>query len=164
MKKLSSALAFIAGLLVLILVGITTAAVFARYVMGHPLQSTEELSGLLMIWIVFVGAICCEIDDEHLSIDMVVERLSFSSQYLIALVVGLASIGLLVVMAWLGWELTHSAGLKKTQILHISWFWIYIAVVVGAAGSAAVIAVRVWTMLRDRKLPERHSPSANDLS
>ena len=164
MKKLSAALSFIAGLLVLILVGITAAAVFARYVMGQPFQSTEEVSGLLMIWIVFVAAICCEIDDEHLSIDMVVERLSCKWQYVIAIVVGLASVVLLAVMAWLAWELTQSAGLKKTQILRISWFWIYISVVIGAAGMAFAIAVRIWTMLRTRKLPERASLSAHDVS
>jgi TRAP-type C4-dicarboxylate transport system permease small subunit len=164
MKKLSSALSFVAGMLVLILVGITTAAVFARYVMGQPFQSTEEVSGLLMIWIVFVAAICCEIDDEHLSIDMVVERLSCRWQYVIAVAVGLASIALLVVMGWLAWELTQSAGLKKTQILRISWFWIYISVVIGAAGMAFAIGVRIWTMLRTRKLPERASLSAHDVS
>jgi len=164
MKQLSSVLSFVAGLLVLILVGITAAAVFARYVLGHPFQSTEELSGLLMIWIVFLAAICCEIDDEHLSIDMVVQRLSARSRYVVAIVVSAVSIGLLAVMGWLSWELTQSAGLKKTQILKISWFWIYFAVAVGSVGMALAIAARLWRMLRDCRLPARLPTSAHDLS
>ncbi len=164
MKKLSSILSSVAGLLVFALVGFTAVAVFARYVIGQPLQSTEELSGLLMVWIVFLAAISCEIDHEHLSIDMLVERLPGRLQYLIAAAVGCASIALLAAMAWLGWELTQSAGLKKTQILQISWFWIYLAVVVGGVGAAVVTAVRLTGILRRGKLPEGPGPSGQDLS
>lgn len=164
MKKLSSVLSLIAGLLVLVLVGITSAAVFARYVIGQPFQSTEELSGLLMVWIVFLAAIGCEIDREHLSIDLVVGRLGDRSRYVIALMVTLASVGLLIAMGWLAWELTQSAGLKKTQILRISWFWIYLAVAVGALGTAIVMAGRLWTMLRHGKLPEGPGPSPHDIA
>ncbi|WP_417211662.1 TRAP transporter small permease [Antarctobacter sp.] len=164
MKKLSSVLSQASGLLVFALVGITAAAVFARYVIGHPFQWTEEFSGLLMVWIVFLAAISCEIDNDHLSIDMVVEVLSKNLKYVIAVAVALASIGLLLTMSWLGWDLTQSAGLKKTQILRISWFWIYLAVVVGCLGSAVVIAVRLLTMLRNGNLPEGSEPSAHDIS
>lgn len=163
MRQLNWLLSHLSGLLVLALVLLTAAAVFARYVLGAPITYTEELSGLFMIWIIFLGAVCCEIDDEHLTIDMVVNTLPTPLRFAITVAVGLASIGLLLLMAWLSWELAHSAGLKRTQILRISWFWINLAVVVGAAGMALAMAVRLWKILRTGRLPERTPPSPHDI-
>mgnify|MGYP006172839951 CR=1 FL=1 len=57
MKPFFRLLSLAGSLLILTLVVITTAAVVARYALGAPLQWTEEMSGILMIWIVFIGAI-----------------------------------------------------------------------------------------------------------
>ncbi len=143
--KLASGLA---GLLVLALVGITAAAVVARYVLGAPFQWVEEMSGFLMIWIVFLGAIGCEIEDSHLRIDAGTMFLPDAVNRWLTAIVGVVSVGLLGAMAWLGHELALRAALKKTQILRISWYWIDIAVTVGAIAIAAVMLVRVWQALR----------------
>ncbi|MHA6344245.1 TRAP transporter small permease [Roseivivax sp. CAU 1761] len=132
-----------AGLLVLVLVGVTAVSVVARYVFSAPFQWTEEFSGLLMIWIVFLGAIGCEWRNEHLTIDVVTSILPGSAQRRIALAVGLLSLGLLAAMAWLGWDLAQSAVTKRTRLLGISWFWIDLAVVVGAAGIFIVLGRRL---------------------
>ncbi|WP_339109997.1 TRAP transporter small permease [Thioclava sp. GXIMD4216] len=152
MRALFKTLDLVGGLLVAALVTITFAAVIARYALGAPLQWTEEMSGILMIWIVFLGAIGCEIERRHLCIDIVTLLLPERVQKVIASLVALASVVLLGAMAWLSYKLAESAALKKTQILKISWFWLDIAVTVGALGIALVIAYRLlrgWTMERD---------------
>lgn len=143
LTHLSRAISAAAGLLVLTLVAVTAASVVARYVFATPFQWTEEFSGLLMIWIVFLGAIGCEFNREHLTIDTVTALLPARLRNGLALCVGLASLGLLGAMAWLGWELSAAAVTKKTRLLGISWFWIDIAVVVGALGIGLVLAVRL---------------------
>jgi len=127
------------------LVAITFAAVIARYVLGAPFYWTEEVSGFLMIWIVMIGAIACEANQQHLTIDIVERALPLRWRRPLAIVVTLISIALLLFMAWQAWSLGQSAKFKMTQILNVSWFWIDLAVVVGAAGTAAVM---VWRLLR----------------
>ncbi|WP_378949123.1 TRAP transporter small permease [Paracoccus sp. R86501] len=150
MKPLFRLLSGIGGLLVVTLVAITTAAVIARYGLGAPLQWTEEMSGILMIWIVFIGAIGCEVEDSHLTINVVTMMMPEWLRHALTGIVGLVSVGLLGAMGWLGYKLAINAALKKTQILKISWFWLDIAVTVGAAGIAIVMLVRIWRAMRGR--------------
>lgn len=154
MAHLFRATGFVSGLLVLVLVLVTAASVVMRYAFNAPFQWTEEFSGLLMIWIVFIGAIGCEIRGEHLTIDVVTSLLGDRMRQALALAVGIVSLGLLAAMAWLGWELSVSALTKRTRLLGISWFWIDLAVVVGAAGIAGVLLTRVVRALRGRATME----------
>ncbi|QCP84294.1 TRAP transporter small permease [Cereibacter sphaeroides] len=133
------------ALSVAILVVMTAAAVVARYIFGMPIAWTEEVSGLLMIWIVMVGAIACEANRQHLTIDLIEAVLSPRLNRAISAVVGLVSIGLLIFMSWQAWALGQTTAFKKTQILGVSWFWLDLAVVVGAAGTAVVMA---WRLIR----------------
>ena len=150
MKPFFRLLSLAGSLLILTLVVITTAAVVARYAFGAPLQWTEEMSGILMIWIVFIGAIGCEIEDSHLNLDVVTLMLPEWLRRALVVLVGIASVGLLGAMSWLGYELAIKAALKKTQILKVSWFWLDIAVTVGAVGIAIVMLVRVLRVLRGK--------------
>lgn len=130
---------------VAVLVIMTAVAVFARYLLGTPIAWTEEVSGLLMIWIVMIGAIACEANRQHLTIDLLENALKPRLRRVLVIMVTLASIGLLVFMAWQAWALGQSTSFKKTQILGISWFWLDLGVVIGAAGTAFVMA---WRLIR----------------
>ena len=55
LDKLSNGLI---ALLLGILVCITVGGVFMRYIMNAPWHWVEEMSGLLMVWIVFLGVFC----------------------------------------------------------------------------------------------------------
>lgn len=158
MSYLSRGAAALAGCLVLVLVAATVASVVARYVFNAPFQWTEEFSGLLMIWIVFLGAISCEVRNEHLTIDAVTAYLPDRLRQALALVVGVVSLGLLGVMAWLGWMLSVSAMTKQTRLLGISWFWIDLAVVVGALGIGLVLLARIVAALAGRSPMDSASP------
>ncbi|MCX1382035.1 TRAP transporter small permease subunit, partial [Escherichia coli] len=46
---------FSAAFALFVLVVVTIGAVFMRYFIGQPLQWTEEMSGMLMIWVVMLG-------------------------------------------------------------------------------------------------------------
>lgn len=127
---------FCAALALLILVVMTISAVFMRYFMGQPIQWTEEMSGLLMIWVVMLGGVVAERDRAHLTIPFMVDMLPATIKRIIATITALASVGLLLYMALLGYRLAEMTQFKLTQILKISWFWIDLAVPVGALATA----------------------------
>jgi TRAP-type C4-dicarboxylate transport system permease small subunit len=153
MPKLGKLWAWAAALPLSALVVVTIAAVFMRYVVGAPLQWTEEVSGILMIWIVMIGGIAAERDDQQLSIPLLPDALPRRAGLVINIVVSAFSIVVLLYMAWLAWDLASRAQYKLTQILGVSWFWIDIAVTVGATCMAFYTAMRAWRHLREFTSP-----------
>lgn len=153
---------YVAASLLLSLVVVTIAAVSMRYFFGSPLQWTEEVSGLLMIWIVMIGGVAAERDKEHLSIPLLLDCLPKKAGALINFIVAAASIVGLLYMAYLAYRLAMMAQFKRTQILQISWFWIDIAVTVGAIGIAGYLAFSLIGHIRE--LRSKTPPEATPLS
>lgn len=145
MRYLSRFSSLLGGIAIAVLVCLTVFAVFARYVLDNPLTFTEEASGILMIWIVMIGAISCEGRDQHLSIDVLTNPLPKSFGTLLMRLVAIVSIVTLGLLAWQAWDLSMMTQFKKTQILKISWFWIDLPVVIGAVGMGLMIAIRLFT-------------------
>src|SRR5690625_7650009 len=80
------------GLLLGALVLITVGGVFMRYVRNSPWHWTEELSGLLMAWIVFIGAYNAERDRENLTIDFFDQIFNKHTRKLIVMIIYLVSV------------------------------------------------------------------------
>ena len=151
---------YAAASILLTLVVITILAVTMRYFIGSPLQWTEEVSGLLMVWIVMIGGIAAERDKEHLSIPLLLDCLPKKASDLINLLVCAVSIAGLLYMAYLAYRLAMMAQFKRTQILQISWFWIDIAVTVGAVGIAGYLTFSLVGYARDLKRKEQPQTTA----
>ncbi len=71
---------FSAAFALFVLVVVTIGAVFMRYFIGQPLQWTEEMSGMLMIWVVMLGGVVAERDRAHLTIPFLMEMLPVQTQ------------------------------------------------------------------------------------
>jgi TRAP-type C4-dicarboxylate transport system permease small subunit len=141
MKVLLKIPTAIAGGALTFLVSVTVLSVVARYVFDAPLHWLEEVSGLLMIWIIMVGAIVTERDGQHLTIPMLTDALPRRLRAAVEVAIGLLSLVVLVYVAWLGAKLAIGARDKLTDILEISWFWIDVAVPVGAVGVVLYMAI-----------------------
>jgi TRAP-type C4-dicarboxylate transport system permease small subunit len=73
--------------------------VFFRYVLGDPLSWTQEVAGILYVWIVCVASAAVLKIDEHVSFDLVYESVSPSIQRALAVIgAGLILIILLVTL------------------------------------------------------------------
>ncbi len=149
MPKFGKIWGWAAGIPLLVLVVVTIAAVFMRYLFNAPLQWTEEVSGLLMIWIVMLGGIAAERDGQQLTIPLLPDALPRRVGLVMNIVVSAFSIAILAYMGWLGWQLAGRAQYKLTQILGVSWFWIDVAVSVGAAGMAVYTLFRIVRYVRE---------------
>lgn len=141
---------FSAAFALFVLVVMTIGAVFMRYFIGQPIQWTEEMSGMLMIWVVMLGGIVAERDRAHLTIPFVMDMLPTTIRRVIAVLVALLSLCVLLYMAWLGYRLAEMAQFKVTQILKVSWFWIDLAVPVGALATALYT---LYWLITDIKQP-----------
>lgn len=148
MKFLEKPINWIVGGLLVALVLLSNWAVVQRYALGQPLHFTEEVSGMLLIWIVMIGAIAAERDDQHLSISFIVEAFPAKISLLLNILVGLASAAVILFVAWIGWQLAASVQTRATDILRVSFFWIYIAMPVGCVGIAFYMLVQAIRNIR----------------
>jgi TRAP-type transport system small permease protein len=62
--------------------------------------------------------------------------------------VGLASAAVILFVAWIGWQLAASVQTRATDILRVSFFWIYIAMPVGCVGIAFYMLVQAIRNIR----------------
>lgn len=143
MRWLEKAATVVGGLCLATLVAIMFSSVVARYALGRPIAWTEELAGLLMVWIVMIAAVAAEARNEHLTIDLIEHYLPASARRGLAIAIGALSIGLLLVMGWYGWVLAEMSTMRRTQILRISWFWLYLPVAIGAVLLAIVTVLKL---------------------
>lgn len=63
-----------AAILVVVEVGVLFAGVLARYVFDHPLVWTDELAGILFLWLAMLGAVIALRRGEHMRLTFVLRR------------------------------------------------------------------------------------------
>lgn len=117
-----------AALLLLAILAVTSARVFGRYVLGAGLPWSEELTRLLFIWLVLVGAA----RTRHMAIDLLPNlwpRVAVGLK-LFAAALGVGLLALLVRQALVLVELT---ALDRFTALGVSVQYLYWAVVVGGS-------------------------------
>ncbi len=64
------------ALCVVAMVGVVAMQIFLRYVVGHPFVWADELASYLFVWVIYLGASVLVRYDAHLTVDIVVDRLS----------------------------------------------------------------------------------------
>ncbi len=131
-----------------LLVLLVNAAVIGRYVFASPIRWTEEVSGILMIWLVMLGALVAERDAAHLRIPVLLQVLPKRLSRGVGRGIALLSIVVLGAFTWLGWVLASSVSYKVTDLLRISYWWIDIALCVGFGGMAVLMLLRLIRSLR----------------
>ncbi|WP_153394495.1 TRAP transporter small permease [Ornithinicoccus halotolerans] len=114
------------GILVALLV-ITATSVAFRYLLGSPLHWSNELSGLLMVWLIFLGSIGALKRAEHISVGFVVDRMPATLQIVVRWFGFLVIEAILVVLLVKGYELARDTG-RSALALPISWTYVYAAV------------------------------------
>jgi tripartite ATP-independent transporter DctM subunit len=64
----------LAALLVVVEIGILSAGVFTRYVLGNPLVWSDELATFVFLWLAMLGAVVAYRRGEHISLSVLVRR------------------------------------------------------------------------------------------
>lgn len=108
--------------------------IITRFVFEQPAEWTEVLIRFFLIWMVFMGLPEAFRLGSMVSIDLLHRLAPKSIQRVLDVIVALASLALLAVIIWYGWDYAQRGKVQTMSGLEeLSMFWAYLALPVGAA-------------------------------
>jgi TRAP-type transport system small permease protein len=147
LARLRRLLDAVAALLLAAVLLITGARVVARYVLGQAMPWSEELTRLLFIWLILIGAARAT----HLRIDMVPVMLGRGTARLcLEIAVAALSVAVLVLLVWKGFGLIALTAFDRYTALDLSLQYLYWSLIVGG-GLWIVTTVLALLESRDDK-------------
>ena len=102
------ALAYVSGAILLFIMLAVTTDVSSRKIFGAPIQWVDDTSGYLMLFIGFLGAAWLLKKEGHVSVDVVVQRLSPRTQALLHAIISVIVAAMCLVMTYAGVRTTLS--------------------------------------------------------
>ncbi|WP_027800975.1 TRAP transporter large permease [Paraburkholderia dilworthii] len=126
------------------------AGVVSRYVFHQPLVWSDELAGILFLWLAMLGAVLALRRGEHMRMTALVSRLSPQRRAFVDTLATAASIGLLALLIAPAYNYASGEAAIVTPALQISNAWRALALPIGAALMSLVGMIRLAQMSRAR--------------
>lgn len=124
--------------------------VVLRYAFDSGIAVSEELSRLLFVWLIFLGAILASRQHAHIGFDTLVRRLpTFWKKTVLAGSGGLMLVASLIFVVG-GWRQTLINLDNSYPVLGISYAWLYGVAVVFGIGMAVSIGFNLWDALTQK--------------
>ncbi|HEX2531783.1 MAG TPA: TRAP transporter small permease [Burkholderiaceae bacterium] len=130
--------------------------VVLRYLFNSGIAWSEELSRLVFVWLIFLGAILASREHAHIGFDTLVRRLPDFWKKLCIAVTGVAMLVFCGFFIVGGWQQTVINLDNQYPVLGVSYAWLYAVAIVFGIGTAASILYNLWIALLRR-------PSAEEL-
>lgn len=137
------------GLLVLGVVFCVTANVFGRFVLNTSYAWAEEMSRVLFIWLVLLGAGLGSLEREHVAVTFFRDMAPQGLKRLLSLAV-IALIYLVCLSIGLGFHDLISGYVSETPMLGISKIWLYSAMLVMGGLTLIANTLALVDVLRGR--------------
>jgi TRAP-type C4-dicarboxylate transport system permease small subunit len=112
--------------------GFVLIQIVSRYVFRSPLLYTEEVSRYSYIWICFFGMAMATKLKNHIRIELVFIFIKGKAQAVINLVLNIISLGLYVVIFFIGLDYTITNAVQLSPAMEISKAFIYVSLPLGA--------------------------------
>ncbi|MCG3189198.1 MAG: hypothetical protein LKCHEGNO_01484 [Burkholderiaceae bacterium] len=119
--------------------------VVLRYLFASSLEVSEELSRLLFVWLIFLGAILASRQHAHLGFDSLLARMPAGLRKAVIVLNGVLMLAACVFFVIGGWEQTAINLGNSYPVLGIPYAWLYGVAVVFGVG----LAVSIGLNLRD---------------
>ena len=155
-RIVSNACGVVAALLILISVFVTCQMIFVRSALGQSTIWQTEAVIYMMIAATLIGLPYVQHQRGHVGVDLLPSLLGERGRKVLASVVLVASLGMVGLMAWYGWEMFHMAWSRnwKSETVWAFPLWIpYLTVPFGFAVFALQLAADLWTVATDRGDP-----------
>jgi TRAP-type C4-dicarboxylate transport system permease small subunit len=141
----------LSALAMLVSLALIVYAVFQRYVLGAPVPWTDELVGYLLVAMVMLAAADALLEGEHISVDILTERLGPRGKR-VTLLVGLlasAATGVLVLLEGTGMvSFSRMVGLRSNGYLAAPMWVPQLLVPIGGALLVAASIAALWRAWR----------------
>lgn len=85
LKASMSALTIFSGILLLLILGVTVCDVVMRNLIGKSIIGTVDLSSLLLVTIAFLGLASAELENRHVSVDLIERVVGERTKFLFAI-------------------------------------------------------------------------------
>lgn len=111
--------------------------IITRFVIERPAEWTEVLIRFSLIWMVFLGIAAAFRQGAMVCVDVLYRWSPPKIQRVLEWLVALASLVLLAVIIWVGWDYANRGKVQTVIGLEdVSMFWAYLAMPVGAVFAA----------------------------
>ncbi len=127
--------------------------VVLRYAFDSGIAMSEELSRLLFVWLIFLGAVLASVQHAHIGFDSLVQKLPLAARKALVLLTGLLMLAACVMFLIGGWAQTKINLGNSYPVLGVSYAWLYGVALVFGAGMALAIINNIWHALRGPQGP-----------
>lgn len=128
--------------------------VVLRHVFDSGINTSEELSRFLFIWLTFLGAIVAMREGGHLGMDMVVRRLTGRTRWAALLLGQILVLACCSVLLW-GLLLQHGINVANIGLVTgLSMAIVYSVAYLCAASIGVMVIANIITLLRGKDLPD----------
>jgi len=138
-----------AALLVLAEIAVLSAGIVGRYVLRSPLVWSDELAGILFLWLAMFGSVIAFQRGEHMRMTAIVGVLSAEVRAFLDVVAAAASLSFLALVVWPAYEFAADEAFVTTPALEIvnTWRAAALPIGIGLMLIAAVLRlVRIATL------------------
>lgn len=147
-------------LLMFISVGSTFGQVIMRYVFNAPLVWAEEAARYSLIWMTMLGAAVATRKLGHISIDSLLSRLGAQSRRHVDTVMDLLTLGLCLLLLWLGVQLAIMTADAVSTGIKIAMSWVYAAMPAGFFFMVIFVLERIYNRFGHPGNPDSHEKGA----
>ncbi|MCA1525027.1 TRAP transporter large permease subunit [Bradyrhizobium yuanmingense] len=120
-----------AALLVLAEIAVLSAGIVSRYVFRSPIVWSDELAGILFLWLAMLGSVIAFQRGEHMRMTAIVGVLSAEVRAFLDVVAAAASLAFLALVVWPAYEFAADEAFVTTPALEIVNSWRAAALPVG---------------------------------
>lgn len=121
--------------------------VVLRYAFSSGIAVSEELSRLLFVWLIFLGAILASAQHAHIGFDSLSARLSVPHKRILVAIIGALMLVASVIFIVGGWHQTVINLDNSYPVLGISYAWLYAVAIVFGVAMLFVVGYNVWSAL-----------------
>jgi TRAP-type transport system small permease protein len=121
--------------------------VVLRYAFNSGIAISEELSRLLFVWLIFLGAILASAQHAHIGFDTLVTHLPAAGKKILIVLTGVLMLAAGVIFIIGGWNQTVINLDNTYPVLGISYAWLYAVAIVFGIGILITISINIWRAL-----------------
>ena len=127
--------------------------VVLRYAFDSGIAVSEELSRLLFVWLIFLGAILASVQHAHIGFDALMRKFPIGVRKLVVLLTGALMLWACGMFLVGGWKQTQINWDNSYPVLGISYGWLYGVALVFGLGTAIAILTNLWAVMRSPEGP-----------
>lgn len=153
-ERLSYGVGYLAGWVLMGIIGLTMIEVVSRYVLKAPLILSDELGGYALVAITFLGLACCGLEQGHIRITFIVERLKPRTAGWIRVITLVLGLSFIAVAAWVSWQFlidSFTRNMRANSWLMTPLRWPQMALPIGFTLFALLLLARLVKTVQDLK-------------